>query len=145
MSGIRLSLTIFATVAIVVMGSQDLRAQRIEKPLPPSVSDLQQAQVIEIKNDAGATVLKGTFDTKEDKSNEIERKTKLSGVSGQGSAEIEVSKKNGQVKDQELEVELERLLYGAPYKIFLDNKEVFAFSADSKGKANLKLSSKITK
>ena len=145
MSRIRLSLTIFATVAMVVMASQDLRAQRTEKPLPPSVSDLQQAQVIEIKNDAGATVLKGTFDTKEDKSNEIERKTKLSGVSGKGSAEIEVSKKNGQVKDQELEVELERLLYSAPYKIFLDNKEVFAFSADKKGKASLKLSSKITK
>jgi len=62
-----------------------------------------------------------------------------------GSAEIEVSKKNGQVKDQELELELERLLYDAPYKVFLDNNEVFTFSADHKGKADLKLSRKNTK
>jgi hypothetical protein len=142
MSGTRLPLTIFATAVLVVMAGQDLQAQRIEKPLPPSVTDLQQAQTIEIKNDAGATVLKGTFPTKDDKANEIERKTKLAGVSGTGSAEIEVSRKNGQIKDQELEVELERLLYGGAYKIFVDNKEVFAFSADNKGKANLKLSSK---
>jgi hypothetical protein len=78
-------------------------------------------------------------------SDDVERKTKLSGVSGAGSAEIEISRNKGQVKDQDLELELERLLYGAPYKIFLDNKEVFAFSADKKGKASLKLSTKSSK
>jgi hypothetical protein len=137
-------LAMLAAVAVLVLGSQDLRAQRIEKPLPPAVTNLEQAQLIEIRNDAGATILKGTFETK-DRSGEIDRKAKLSGISGTGSAEIEVSKKNGQVKDQELELELKRLLYGAPYKIFVDNKEVYTFSADHKGQANLKLSSKITK
>ena len=130
--------------AVAVLGSQDLRAQRIEKPLPPAATNLEQAQLIEIRNDAGATILKGTFETK-GKSDDIDRKAKLSGISGIGSAEIEVSKKNGQVKDQELELELKRPLYGAPYKIFVDNKEVYSFSADHKGQANLKLSSKITK
>jgi len=130
-------------VAVLLLGGKDLRAQRIEKPLPPSVTDLGQAQLIEIKNDAGVSILKGTFETK-GKSGD-ERKAKLSGISGTGSAEIEVSKKNGQVKDQELEIELKRLLYDAPYRIFVDNKEVFAFSADRRGQANLKLSSKISK
>jgi len=145
MTHTRMVLTTFAMVAFLEMASQDLRAQRIAKPLPPTVNDLQQAQLIEIRNDAGATVLQGNFATKKDKADEIERKTKLSGVSGSGSAEIEVSKKNGQIKEQELELDLERLLYGATYRIFVDNKEVFAFSADNKGKASLKLSSKITK
>jgi len=139
-----LILTSFA-VAVLVIASQDLRADRIEKPLPSSLSNLQQAQLIEIKNDSGVTIMKGTFATKEDKADEMKRETKLSGVAGIGSAEIEISKKKGQVKDQELELELERLLYGAPYKIFVDSKEVFAFSADHHGKASLKLSTKITK
>jgi hypothetical protein len=137
-------LVTIAGVVLFLLGSQDLRAQTkpIKEPLPPSVTDLDQAQLIEIKNDAGVSILKGTFETR---SGSDERKAKLSGVSGEGSAEIEVSKKNGQVKDQELEVELKRLLYSAPYKIFVDNKEVFTFSADDKGKAIVKLSSKITK
>jgi len=147
MTNTRLILTTCAAVAVLVMAGQDLRAQaqRIEKPLPPSLTDLQQAQVIEIKNDSGATVLKGTFMTKEDKAGEVERETKLAGISGAGSAEIEVKKKDGQVKDQELALELGRLMYGGAYKIFVDSKEVFAFSADDKGKASLKLSTKITK
>lgn len=145
MTGTRMVVTIFAAVAVLVMSSQALRAQRIEKPLPPSVNDLQQAQLIEIRNDAGATIMKGNFVTKHDGADEIERKAKLSGSAGSGSAEIDISKKKGAVKDQELELDLERLLYGAAYKIFIDNNEVFAFSADNKGKANLKLSSKLTK
>ena len=142
MMSTRLSLTTFAGVAVLMMAGQDLRADKIEKPLPPSVTDLQQAQVIEIKNDAGATVLRGTFMTKEDKPKEVERETKLAGISGAGSAEIEVKKENGQIKDQELELELSRLLYDGAYKIYVDSKEVFAFSADGHGKANVKLSTK---
>ena len=145
MTRTRLILTIFASVAVLVMAGQDLRADRIEKPLPTSVSDLQQAQTIEIKNDAGATVLRGTLETKKDKSDEVKKEAKLSGVSGEGSSEMKVSKKDGQVKDQELELELKRLLYGGTYKIFVDNKEVLMFNADSHGRASLKLSSKITK
>ena len=145
MTPTRIILTTFVMTVVFAMASQDLRADDIEKPLPASVSDLQQAQVIEIKNDAGTTVLRGTFQTKEDKSNAVEKQANLSGVSGMGSAEIDVSKKGGQIKDQELELELEKLLYGATYKMFLDNQEVFVFSADSKGKAHLKLSSKATK
>jgi len=137
-------LVTIAGVVLFVLGSQELQAQTkpIREPLPATVTDLDQAQLIEIKNDAGVSILKGTF---ENKSGTRERRAKLSGISGAGSAEIEVSKKDGQVKDQELEVELKRLLYGAPYKIFVDNKEVFMFSADDKGKAIVKLSSKITK
>jgi len=147
MTKTRLILTTCAAVGVLVMAGQDLRAQaqRIEKPLPQSLNDLQQAQVIEIKNDAGATVLKGTFMTKQDKASEVERETKLAGISGAGSAEIEVKKKDGQVKDQELALELGRLMYGGAYKIFVDSKEVFAFSADDKGKASLRLSTRITK
>jgi hypothetical protein len=148
MSGMRPTLTTLLTaVALFVMAGRHLQGQgqRIEKPLPSSVTDLQQAQLIEIRNYAGATVLKGTFDNKNDARDHIERKAKLSGVSGSGSAEIEVSRKNGQVKDQELELDLERLLYDAPYKVFLDNKEVFVFSADGRGKASLKLSTKNAK
>ena len=145
MTRTRLMLTTFATVAALGIASQDLRGDRIEKPLPTSVSDLQQGQVIEIKNDAGATVLRGTFETKEDKADKIEKEAKLSGVSGAGSAEIEVSRKNGQVEEQELELELKSLYYGGAYKIFVDNKEVLAFNADNHGKAELKLSTKITK
>jgi len=142
MTRTRLMLTTFSAVAVLAIASQDLQADRIEKPLPASAIDLQQAQQIEIKNDAGATVLRGTFETKE-KSNEVEKKTKLSGVSGMGSAEIDVSRKDGQVKDQELELELERLLYGGTYKILVDNKEVLVFNADNHGRASVKLSSKV--
>jgi len=137
------TLVALGVMAVLLLSAEHLPAQRIEKPLPPAVTDLEQTKLIEIKNEAGATVLKGTFEAKN--GSHKTRKAKLSGVSGAGSAEIEVSKKNGQVKDQELELELERLLYDAPYKVFLDNNEVFTFSADHKGKADLKLSRKNTK
>ena len=138
--------TSFTAIVALAIACQELRAQQkwTEKPLPPA-TDLQQAQMIEIRNEAGAAVLRGNFMTKEDKANEIEKEAKLSGVSGTGSAEIEVSKKDGQVREQELELELARLLYDAPYKIFIDNKEVFTVSADSKGKVNLRLTSKVSK
>jgi hypothetical protein len=142
MTSTRLLLTTFAAVAVLVTVSQDLRADKIEKPLPPSLTDLSQPQVIEIRNDAGATVLRGTFMTKEDKPKKVERETKLAGISGAGSAEIEVKRENGQIKDQELELELSRLLYDGAYKIYVDSKEVFAFNADGHGKANVKLSTK---
>ena len=83
--------------------------------------------------------------TKEDKADEVKKEAKLSGPAGAGKAQIEIKKEKGQVKEQELELELGRLLYGAPYKIFIDSKEVFAFNADNHGKADLKLSTKITK
>ena len=44
-----------------------------------------------------------------------------------------------------MELELARLLYDAPYKVYIDNKEIFAFAADDKGKVNLKLTSKASK
>lgn len=139
----KLILTTFATVALLIQTSQGAQVHRIEKPLPPTVTDLQQAQVIEIRNDAGAVVLTGTLPNKNnDKASEIRRKVKLSGPSGSGSAAVHVSTKNGQTKDQELELELERLLYGGAYKVFVDTKEIYAFSADSRGKASVKLSSK---
>ena len=145
MTRTKVILTSFAAVAVLAISGHDLRAQRAEKkPLPPA-TDLQQAQMIEIRNESGVPILKGTFMTKEDKPNEIEKEAKLSGASGVGSAEIEVSRKDGQVREQELELELARLLYDAPYKVYIDNKEVFAFAADSHGKVNLKLTSKASK
>ena len=144
MTGTRLVLTTFAAVAVLA-ASQDLRADRIEQPLPAAISDLQQAQLIEIKNEPGATVMKGTLESKQDKGDKIKKEAKLAGVAGAGKAEVEIKKEKGQVKDQEIELELGRLRYGAPYKIFIDNKEVLAFNADSHGKADLKLSTKITK
>src|SRR6185503_19665803 len=76
MTGTRLILTTFAAV-VVLAASQDLRADRIEQPLPAAISDLQQAQLIEIKNEPGATVMKGTLESKQDKGDKIKKEAKL--------------------------------------------------------------------
>jgi len=122
-----------------------LRAERIQGPLPTAVSDLSQANTLEVKNEADQVVLHGTFATIEDKGAELEREAALSasaGVSGQGKAEIEVSRKNGAVSKQEIELSLKSLIPNTSYKLFIDTNQVATFKSNGEGEADLKFSSK---
>src|SRR5688572_11205460 len=130
-------------LASMTIASQTAWGDRIEQQLPSSIGDLQQVQVMEVRDNSGVVALTGKYATKEDDSDELEREAPLRGRTGYGKAEIEISKKNGQVVDQELEVELKELTPNTPYKIFFDKKEVFSLTSDKKGKADLKLSTKI--
>jgi hypothetical protein len=132
-----------ALLGILVVASQTALGDRIKQQLPSNIGDLQQVQVMEVRDAAGIVALTGKFNTKEDDSNELDREAPLRGRTGYGKAEVEISKKNGQVVDQELEVQIKDLRADTPYKIFMDRKEVFSFTSDKKGKADLLFSTKV--
>jgi hypothetical protein len=134
---------------IAVAGVAISHAQRINKPLPPTLNRLMEARLVEIKDEAGEVVLSGEFTTASDTRIEIERVATLSGPEGatgvKGEAEIELVKNGDQFSKQELEVEVEGLPQAANFKLFVDQVEVIAFTTNRRGKASMKFSDKSEK
>jgi hypothetical protein len=124
-------------------------AQRINKPLPPTLNRLLEAKLVEIKDEAGEVVLSGEFTTASDTKIEIERVATLTGPEGatgvKGEAEIELVKNGDQFSKQELEVAVEGLPKAANFKLFVDDVEVIPFATNKSGKAAMKFSDKSEK
>jgi hypothetical protein len=137
-------LILIGLVAInVVKGDGD--EQRL--PLPPGVSNLAEAKLIEIKDGAGQVVLSGSFISADGDGREIERTATLSGAGAQarGKAEIEISTGDDGSKDQELEITVESLAAGAAFSVFLDGQDVARFTTDRRGGAEVEISNEPSK
>ncbi len=143
MKPVRIAILLSASAALLLVVALRLQADRVEKPLPPVLSNLRQVQVVEIKDDTGALALVGTFTTRNDTPLEIQRRAQLTGTAGSGVAEIAISISNGEVTRQEFEAEMERLVPSKGYRLFVDNKEVLPFDTDEKGGASIRLSTEI--
>jgi hypothetical protein len=113
--------------------------------LPASVGDLEQAQLIEVRDTTGTILLHGTLKTSKKELDETERKAELVSPTGQktkGKAEIEIERKNGVISKEEVEVKLENLPTMTQFELALDGKHVTSFMTTKAGKAELKLERK---
>lgn len=123
--------------------------QRIEQPLPPALSRLSDAKLVEVKDATGRVILTGSFATTSETKKEIERTAALTGSGvdpdAKGKAEIELMKKNDMIAEQELEMAVERLAPTASFKFYVDGNEVITFTTNKSGKASMKFSSKYSK
>lgn len=137
------------TLIIAVASVSISHAQRINQPLPPALSRLPEAKLVEIKDEAGQVVLSGEFTTASNTKIEIERVATLTGPGGatnaKGIAEIELVKDGDKFSKQELEVAVEGLAKAANFKLFVDDAEVIVFTTNKSGKAAMKFSDKSAK
>jgi hypothetical protein len=114
--------------------------------LPPSVGDLNTAQLVEVRDQAGQVLLHGTFKTSSNKLDEIERKAELESPSGQkskGTVEAEIERKNGVDTKDEIEAKLERLPAMAQCELLIDGVHTASFVTSKDGKAKLKMDRKL--
>ena len=113
--------------------------------LPASVGDLEQAQLIEVRDTTGTILLHGTLKTSKKELDETERKADLVSPTGQktkGKASIEIERKNGVISKEEVELSLERLPVKTQCELVLDGRHLMSFTTGNDGKAQLKLERK---
>jgi hypothetical protein len=128
----------YATLAIV-RGD----AREIKQPLPPSLDNLAEVKLAEIRDVENRVILGGNFTLTTKKNGELDGAALL-GATGvdtdaAGEAEIEISnKKNGSV-EKELEVEVRRLAANTSYQLFIDGQQAASFKTDLRGAAELEL------
>ena len=103
---------------------------------------LTAAQLVEVRDKAGAVLLHGTLTTEENTPKETERKADLASPGGQaakGEIEIEVERKDGVVTKNEIELEVEKLPAMLDCELFLDGRAIGSFVTSKKGKGKLEL------
>ena len=110
--------------------------------LPADAGDLSNAATIEVKDAAGAVVLRGHFVEVPEDDDEVERKAELIGsganAKATGQAEVEVSRQAGGLR-QELEVSVTNLMPGVAYTVFVDARLMGTFQTTKDGRAELEL------
>jgi hypothetical protein len=139
-------LLVFSYAAINVVNGD---ADDTERPLPPTLTDLAAAKVVEVKDAGGQVVLSGSFTKSSDVGGELEHTAILNSTGvdadAKGVAETEVSKKNDGFIEQELEVKVEGLAAQAVFTLFIDGQEVASFTTDARGEAELEMSNEASK
>ncbi len=134
-----------AAVAVTLAGNVSLPVYaQAKNEIPASVGDLASAQMIEVKDKAGAVVLHGTFKTSENSAKEIERKVELVSPTGQkakGKVAIEIKRKDGRVED-EIVLSLENMPTMTDCEVFVDGKFAGAFVTSKSGNGPVTLKRK---
>jgi hypothetical protein len=124
---------------MILLGAVSAKAQdnsrRIKDALRPGIN-LNEAKLVEIRDEAGSVVLTGTFS---------HFKADLRSATGllkaKGLAEIEIEK-DGAAAKQEIEVEVANLLPMTTFRLFVDGKEVAKFTTNKSGRRELKYTRK---
>jgi len=127
-----LAITILLTA--VIAQAKD-NSGRIKDALPPGIN-LNDAKLVEIRDDSGNVVLTGTFSNFKADLTSIVAATKAKGL-----AEIEIER-DGAATKQEIEVEVANLPAQATFKLIVDSKEVAEFTTSKSGKRALKYTRK---
>ena len=139
-------LIIIAATALVLIGgaTQVHAAQKDKGQLPALVGDLNDAQLIEVRDQNGQVLLHGTLKTSSNKPNETEREATLESPTGQkaeGEFEIEIEHKDGATKE-EIELSAKHLPAMTQCELFIDGRHVTTMTTSKSGKAEVKLKRK---
>ena len=136
-----------AATALLLMtwGGQVHAAQK--GTLPAVVGDLNDAQLVEVRDQNGQVLLHGTLKTSSNKPKETEREAVLESPTGQkaeGEFEIEIERKDGVITKEEIELSVEHLPAMTQCELFIDGRHVTTLTTSKAGKAELKLERKGT-
>ena len=139
-------ITIAATALALSGGATLVHAAHKEKgQVPAVVGDLNDAQLIEVRDQNGQVLLHGTLKTSSNKPKETEREATLESPTGQkaeGELEIEIERKDGVVTKEEIELSVEHLPAMTQCELFIDGRHVTTLTTSKSGKAELKLERK---
>jgi hypothetical protein len=129
-------MAVVVVLAGVGAAAQVARTEDVAGALPESMRDLTGAREVEIRDDAGQVVLRGTFAGPI--AADGETKAALTGAAGTGEAEIEIESKSG-ARRTELEVDVEGLAANKAFAIHVDGQRAGALTTDAKGAGEIEL------
>ena len=109
-----------------------------------SLPDLSSAQLVEVRDASGRTVLSGEFRERVDPLGNIEKDAALVERGGRhvvGEIEIGIPGPTAMTSGQELDIDIIELQPNVKHSIFIDDREVAALIADDRGSIDVKLHS----
>jgi hypothetical protein len=137
-----------AAAFVLVMfgaGGRVMLAQQSKEVIKESltqVGDLSTAQLVEVRDKTGQVLLHGTFATKDNSLKETGRKAKLVSPGGQGAKgeiEIGITRKDGGVSKNKIDLDVENLPAMLDCGVFIDGRSVGTFVTSKKGKGDLQV------
>ena len=130
--------------AFLVVGLAASRFGPVTPAAMPTLPDLSTAQVVEVRDVSGRTVLSGEFREHIDAVGNIEKDADLVERGGRhviGEIEIGIPGPAAMPSGQELDIDIIELRPNTKHSIFIDDREVAALTADDRGSINVKLRS----
>jgi hypothetical protein len=109
---------------------------------PSALADLSGAQLVEVRDASGRTVLSGDFRERVNSLGNPKRDAALADRHGRrviGEVEIELPGPQSMTGAQELEIDIIELSPSAKYSVFIDDREVAAFTTDDRGSVDMEL------
>ena len=109
-----------------------------------SLPDLSGAQLVEVRNATGRTVLSGELRERTDALGNVEKDAALYDRRGRrviGEIEIELPGPTNMAALQELEIDIIELQPNTKHSVFVDDREVATFTTDDRGSIDIELHS----
>ena len=109
---------------------------------PVKLGDVSDAQIVEIRNARGETVLLGEFRTRVDMVGNTEKDAALTDRGGRtvvGEVEVEIPAAHRDNRRQELEVDIIGLPGRATFTMVIDDRIVATFVTDDRGSVDMEL------
>lgn len=107
-----------------------------------ALTDLSGAQLVEVRDASGRTVLSGEFRERVNAVGNPKRDATLSDRGGRrviGEIEIELPGPQSMTGAQELEVDIMELAPSSKYAVFIDDREVTTFTTDDRGSVDMEI------
>jgi hypothetical protein len=108
----------------------------------PSLPDLSGAQLVEVRNASGRTILSGEFRERTDALGNIEKDAALVDRRGRrviGEIEIEIPGPGAMSPAQELEIDVMEIEPNGKHSLFIDDREVATFTTDDRGSIDMRV------
>ena len=140
---------IFALTLVGALGtSACMGTVRLEQSLPGTVGQLSTVKTLEVAGEDGVVLLSGTLndETTAAGNGKITRTVTLTSPTGPapaGTAEIRIVRENG-VSDEQVILKVREMPFPAICRFLADGKELAMFSTSGDGKADLRLTRRVT-
>jgi hypothetical protein len=111
---------------------------------PATLPDLSNANVVEVRDAGGRTVLSGEFRERVDALGNIKKDASLVERGGRhvvGEIEIVLPGPTAMASGQELDIDIIELRPNVKHSIFIDDREVAAFTSDDRGSIDVTVQS----
>jgi hypothetical protein len=130
--------------AFLVGGLAATRFAAVAPPTTATLPDLSNAQLVEVRDASGRTVLTGEFRERLDALGNVERDAALVDRRGRrviGEIEIDIPGPNTMSSIQELDIDIIEIESNAKHSLFIDDREVATFTTDDRGSIDMKVHS----
>ncbi|HYN07374.1 MAG TPA: hypothetical protein VES67_08295 [Vicinamibacterales bacterium] len=137
---------VLLAVGLVVSSAACLGTVRLQQTLSPAFGDLTTVKLVELVDDSGVVLMRGTFSAPSTDGGKIERTAELTRPKNNepmGEVEIDVDRSTN-VSEEEVNVKAKDLPYPASLKVKVDGLEIAAFSTTKDGKVDLRVWRRVT-